>query len=652
MADLFPQQIKPPVAPDERVGPRLWIRRLALFENPKTLIRDIHLKPGLNIIWTPDMSSKDRGALAHGSGKTTFCRLLRACLGEPVLATDDQRTRIMAQLPEGFAATEIIIDGECWIIFRSFGLGNSYATKADSIEDALARGRNENDPDSIDPIIIQAFFPNLLGRSPPDVGDEKIWDVFRAWLSRDQDCRLTDILAWRSPKTQSHSCAQQLSEANKLAMVRLALRALDAKEQKAAIQEKKLRKAEEDERERRTYSEKRRLERFATVRNALGVGDNVDLEDTLDQKGLISLAKEKLEEAMRAKLPKPPDISALVEQLNTLHEEQAAFAKEKQAKENDAARNKDEAQRLRSEAELGEIDITLGKIRVCPICRVSIDEVMARGCQISLEKCDIEAVRGRIQEKKDKAVDLEQESRSLENKARQLTAEIGQVEQQIQSVKENLETANTAHQKARKAALSAQNEVYNARRIFDDARSLSEMEKDEPASSVAKELEAVRAQMGQGRDRAQKAIKTLEERYQGIMHEWLPDGVDGTVNLDGKGLKVFARFSGRGEVSTAALDSLKILAFDLAVLHLATEEKADLPAFLIHDSPREADLDGVLYARLFELVHHWENETEAPCFQYIITTTTAPPEELRNDTFVKLRMSSTPAEERLFGKDL
>jgi hypothetical protein len=652
MADLFQQHIKPPVAPIGHVEPRLWIRRLALFENSKTLIRDIHLKPGLNIIWSPDMSSKDRDALAHGSGKTTFCRMLRACLGEPGLATDDQRTRIMTRLPDGFAATEIIIDGECWVALRSFGLGKSYATKADSIEEALARGPQESDPDSIDPVINEAFFTNLQGRSPLEVGDENIWDVFRAWLSRDQDCRLTDILAWRSPKTQSHSCAQQLSEANKLAMVRLALRALDPQEQQAAMREKELRKAEEDGRERQAYAEKRRHDRLAAVRDDLGVGKNVSLEDTLDQKGLVSLAEEKLKEAMRAELPKPPDMSALVEQLNTLHVEQATLAREKQASKNEAERGRDEAQRLRSEADLGEIDITQGKIRVCSICKVSIDEVLAEGCNISLEKCDIEALKSSIKEKQDKAVALEQEAQGLENKAQQLAAKIGQVEQQIQSVNKNLNAANTANQKSQKAALSAQDEIYRARRILDDVRSLSENEKDEPSPLPTKELETVRAQLTQGRKRAGQAIQDLEERYRGVMHAWLPKGVDGSVKLDGKGLKVFAQFSDRGEVSTAALDSLKILAFDLAVLHLATEEKADLPAFLIHDSPREADLDSVLYARLFELVYQWENETETPCFQYIITTTSAPPKDLRKDQFVKLTMSSTPPNERLFRRDL
>ena len=159
-----------------------------------------------------------------------------------------------------------------------------------------------------------------------------------------------------------------------------------------------------------------------------------------------------------------------------------------------------------------------------------------------------------------------------------------------------------------------------------------------PAPTATDELETVRQQMEQGRKRAQQAIGTLEERYQGIVSAWLPDGIEGSIKLDGKGLRVDAQFSGRGEVSTAALDSLKIVAFDLAAMHLAIEEKADLPA--------------VLYARLFELIHRWETESTAPCFQYIITTTTAPPTPLQSDEYVVLQMSSTPPAARLFGIDL
>jgi hypothetical protein len=54
------------------------LSRLRLSD-PQTIIRDASLKPGLNIIWTPDMSSSGSSALAHGSGKTTFCRHAHGC---------------------------------------------------------------------------------------------------------------------------------------------------------------------------------------------------------------------------------------------------------------------------------------------------------------------------------------------------------------------------------------------------------------------------------------------------------------------------------------------------------------------------------------------------------------------------------------------
>jgi hypothetical protein len=128
--DLFAPTMHPPMAPEGRAGRRLWIRRLAILKDPRTVIRDVPLKPGLNIIWAPDMSSSGSRALAHGSGKTTFCRLLRACLREPGYTTDTQRARIMTHLPSGLIAAEILIDNVCWIVVRSLGLqGGEFAVQ-------------------------------------------------------------------------------------------------------------------------------------------------------------------------------------------------------------------------------------------------------------------------------------------------------------------------------------------------------------------------------------------------------------------------------------------------------------------------------------------------------------------------------------------
>jgi hypothetical protein len=184
-ADLFTPAMQPPKSPDGRDGPRLWVRRLAIFRDQQTIIRDVPLKPGLNIIWTPDMSSSGSRALAHGSGKTTFCRLIRACLGEPGYATDAQRSRLMTRLANGLFAAEILIDGVCWVTVRPLGLPDGdFVVQADSVEDAITRGHHDGDRRSIDPVITASFFSAIAGVTPTDVGEDHVWDVLRAWLTR------------------------------------------------------------------------------------------------------------------------------------------------------------------------------------------------------------------------------------------------------------------------------------------------------------------------------------------------------------------------------------------------------------------------------------------------------------------------------------
>ena len=57
-----------------RSEPRLWIRRLVIWSEPGVILREIRLRPGLNIIWAPDpadrsdVSGQD-AILGHGSGK-------------------------------------------------------------------------------------------------------------------------------------------------------------------------------------------------------------------------------------------------------------------------------------------------------------------------------------------------------------------------------------------------------------------------------------------------------------------------------------------------------------------------------------------------------------------------------------------------------
>jgi len=80
------------------------------------------------------------------------------------------------------------------------------------------------------------------------------------------------------------------------------------------------------------------------------------------------------------------------------------------------------------------------------------------------------------------------------------------------------------------------------------------------------------------------------------------------------------------------------------------------PGILIHDSPREADANEHLYHSLFRLAHLLETELtpadQEPPFQYIITTTTAPPDNMRSEPWLALTLSSEPESELLFRKQI
>jgi hypothetical protein len=72
---------------------------------------------------------------------------------------------------------------------------------------------------------------------------------------------------------------------------------------------------------------------------------------------------------------------------------------------------------------------------------------------------------------------------------------------------------------------------------------------------------------------------------------------------------------------------------------------------MIHDSPRVADMSIVPYEAIFEVAQKAETLGKGPPnFQYIITTTQSPPEELKDRHVILELDASTPAG-RLFKRD-
>jgi hypothetical protein len=80
--------------------------------------------------------------------------------------------------------------------------------------------------------------------------------------------------------------------------------------------------------------------------------------------------------------------------------------------------------------------------------------------------------------------------------------------------------------------------------------------------------------------------------------------VEASIDLTGQ------RLQAKVQVGGQAMESLRTLAFDLTAMLTSLEGGAGVPAFLVHDSPREADLGESVYHRLFRFAVSLESLSE------------------------------------------
>ena len=188
-----------------RSEPRLWVRRFVIRSEPGVMLREIHLRPGLNIIRAPDPAdrvavSDGDDTVGHGNGKTMFCRLLRYCLGEDRFASAEQRARIAGAFPEGRVGAEVMLDGVCWSVVRPIGSRTPAPCNSGcGAESSRIPGRYRYGVDVVSGRRGCCFLHAEVTTLVPGGNATNAWLVALAWLSRDQECRFDKLLEWRSP---------------------------------------------------------------------------------------------------------------------------------------------------------------------------------------------------------------------------------------------------------------------------------------------------------------------------------------------------------------------------------------------------------------------------------------------------------------------
>jgi hypothetical protein len=654
--ELFPEP-KVVVQPSStRAEPRLWVRRLVIWEKPGSIIRDVSLRRGLNIIWSPDPGAKSAivgqgGESGHGAGKTLFCRLLRYCLGEDTFANDDLRRSVAEQLPAGLVGVEVLIDGVQWAALRSVGDARRQIVRVDTTLEELV---DSDDPstgirpllEALDALVVPSngdlFIPSTRAYSA--------WLFTLAWLTRDQECRYDHILDWRHARADTRSPVLGTSREQMVVAVRSLLGVLDKEEMQLKDQRDGLVERRRSLERDHTYYQRRIGQIRSELSSTFGTQANAPSGGELE----VGEWRAKAEAQLKREDDIPVDaqrteLSAVRSKRDGLLGDAALVEGDLRRVEGTMALHQEQVRVLRGERanlDAAEIKAKLGP--VCPVCRVPIDRALAEGCRISHTFPDPDVV---AQEKRTVAdqmrdcnttiavcrTDVASRKKDLAQLRRQQTVfdnRIASLEAAIDRVAKQNRLRWAAKQRVLERVLELQrahDDVSRAKRTSDDLGA-----KDEGLQNRQAQLRASH----------QNVLSRFDELFGYVCRGVLGNNISASVSLTGVGIQADVQVGGM------AMESLKAIAFDLAATLMSIEGRTIIPAFLIHDSPREADLGISIYHRWFRFIASLEKLSAEPLFQYIITTTSEPPSELRSSGFVMDTFHGADPTERLLRRNL
>ena len=638
----------------DRSEPILWVRRIVIWSEPGVKLREIHLRPGLNIIWAPDPADRATASdgdvtVGHGSGKTLFCRMLRYCLGEDRFAPAEQRDRIASAFPEGRVGAEVMLGGIQWSVVRPIGIGRRHFAVRDADLDQVATGVDT--ATGIAPFleaVVASVLSNEVARLIPGSESTNAWLVTLAWLSRDQECRFDKLLDWRATDSDSGSPVRNLAVQQRQDALRAVIGAI-------APEEFRLR-AELDDLEACQGKASQDVTRMEWAANRLRSGliqeFGLGSEDLLPGRMVVEPLRKSAKGSFDRLVRVEPDVDGgNLDMARSEYEGVRQRIEVLQSRKSALQGLIPEIKKLiaRINGEIPGASAGVGSLArpVCPICEVPIDRALAEGCELSHRLPNLDDAERRL-----KALerDRDQESNRLVKSRQELT----QITRELDSAHQHSDASYRRLREVERLRDARSDAWFKARRLIDDVDRLDELLVEQErtqsrADTLERDIQTKRDRTAAFRDAQTGVIDTLSRFFNAIIRAVIGTDAAGTISFDGNGLRASVELG--GERSTAAIDSLKVIAFDLAAICMSIEGRTHLPAFLVHDSPREADLGLSVYHRLFRLVRDLEEAGDQPLFQYIITTTTSPPEDMQMEPWLSVTLGGDEGA-RLMKRDL
>lgn len=655
-----PHEVKPAA---DRAQPVVWVRRLrvlrALQPGDEHVLRDIQLRRGLNIVWTPPGESDRGNALfqsgvaGHTAGKTTFCRLLRYALGEGGFAAEATRRRIREKIPAGWLIAEVIVGGRAWAVARPLGIGHRpFCVEGGDVEQ-ITSGDDRTEYQTFLDAIDRATTAALPAARFPTRDESIRWAHILPWLSRDQECRFADFLKWRHSSSGSDAPALNVDERQLL--IRSVLGLISDEERAEQARNARL------VAQRKTAAQREPLLSHQATVDHQRVQDLLGIQVAPPSSGLFgSQARAELNRR-KAELTRKEEALAASDRRAELR---GALEAAVQAETN-AQRDVDESE-MRLAAEQAAVqqltarakgDEQTDLLAALPparhYCNVAMTLAREHGCPLATTRPAQLAQRRSERSAAEELRDLQEVVRVLENGAQQKRSAFETAEAATREARRALMVAATAHDEEQGRLLDERAQLRHAERLVSQAADAwtGAVQHAETIEQLAHDINASYTRQEELRRAGRQALGRFSATFDYVLRALLGDGVQGRVDTSGRALTLLVEH--HGERESAALSTVKLLAFDLAAMTDSVEGRGCFPRFLVHDGPREADMAEDIYERLFLYARKLEDCFGGePGFQYIVTTTTQPPTEFLNEPWMRLRLAGTPAHERLMRMDL
>lgn len=663
-----PEQLRPSA---ERSTPAFWVRRIRILSELKAgneyVVRDVELRRGLNIVWAAHHSAgadnklfRD-GVAGHTAGKSTFCRLLRHVLGDGGFAPDGVKRRIRAKLPTAWVVAEVVIHDLPWVVARPLGIGRSpFCLRDRSIDDVTDTSAEHRDYQEFIDALATGTTELLTSKKFPSTDKEKLvgWAHVLPWLVRDQDCRFADFLEWRHSGSGSEVPALNVEERQFL--VRTVLGLISDGERHELQRNAKL--VADKEEATRTAPLLRHQVETDRQRLIMALGKDLPLTST----PLFASAARAELEARGEDLKRRKEALEASDQRQGLQDAVEAAAAHEGALKEKISGVHDRLDAV--QGVVGELAGTQqsGLLAALPpprdFCNVPLWKAREHNCPLAVSQpIDLAAKRSEVAARKSDQVASEELAAerevvaALQKEKRRIEGQLAEAERAMKTARRKFLSANTAHAEA---TSRLQEEGSKLDRIAElvacaEGAATDAASKTDSIKQLTKDIDDSYAQQEKIREAQRTAIGRFSARFDYVVRALIGDQVLGRIDTSGRSLSLTVEE--HGERDSTFIATVKVLAFDLAAVLASIEGHGAFPRFLVHDGPREADMAPDVYERLFLFAQEIEKCFEGePAFQYIVTTTTTPPEKfIESDApWLRLQLSGLPARDRLLRQDL